>query len=199
MSSNENQPIINQTNQNRAAGFTLVEAVCAIFVVTIGLIGTAAAITYALEFGSISRNVTSAKSVIVSTIEEIETLRNSRRLGYRQIANVGAVDNTGAANLFTGFSTNFKPVALNPGADGVNGTDDDLIAPGADGTFGTLDDFPDPTLARQGYEREITITNLSGSTTIKKIEIKVRYVGRAGKIGEITGVCYLNDEYRLTQ
>ncbi len=82
----------------------MVEAVCAIFVVTIGLIGTAAAITYALEFSAISRNVTSAKSIIVSTIEEIETLRNSRRLDFSQIANVGAVNNADATNTFGGFS-----------------------------------------------------------------------------------------------
>lgn len=183
----------------REAGFTLIEAVAAIFVVTIGLIGTAAAITYALEFGSISRNVTSAKSVIVSTIEEMETLRNSKRLEYRQIANVGNVNNTDTTNSFRGFSTGFKPVSSEPGADGVNGTDDDLIARGADNIFGTADDFNNPTLARQGYQREIIITDLSGSTTIKKIEIKVRYVGRAGKMGEISGVCYLNNEARMTR
>ena len=178
------------------SGFTLIEAVIAIFVVTIGLVGTVAAITYALEFGAISRNVTSAKSVIVGTIEEVETLRNARRLHFNQVANVGAVNNTNAPNLFDGFSTGFKPVSINPGKDGVNGTDDDLIDAGADGVFGTADDFENLALTRTGYQREITITNLSDS--LKQIEIKVQYVGRAGKIGEITGVCYLNNEARRT-
>jgi len=179
------------------AGFTLVEAVIAILVVTIGLIGTAAAITYALEFGSISRNVTSAKSVIIATIEEVETLRNARQLDFKQVANVGGVNNTNVENLFGGFSTGFQPVSLEPGADGVNGTDDDLIDAGADGNFGTPDDFNNPALVRAGYERQITITSLSDS--LKKVEIKIRYIGRAGKRGEITGVCYLNDEARLTR
>lgn len=199
MSSNQNQKTIGAALPKREDGFTLVEAVCAIFVLTIGLMGTAAAITYALEFGSISRNVTSAKSVIVSMIEETETLRNSRRLEFRQIANVGAVNNNGTINPFSGFSTGFNSVSQNPGADGVNGTDDDLIDAGVDGIFGTPDDFPNQALIRQGYEREITITSLGGSTTIKKIQIKVRYVGRAGKRGEITGVAYLNDEARVTR
>lgn len=197
MSNNQHVPA--PPAAKREAGFTLVEAVAAIFVVTIGLIGTVAAITYALEFGSISRNVTSAKSVIISTIEEMETLRNSKRLEYRQIANVGSVNNTGTTNPFSGFSTGFKPVSNDPGADGVNGTDDDLIDKGVDGVFGTSDDFFNQTLARQGYQREITITNLSGSPTIKKVEIKVRYIGRAGKMGEISGVCYLNNEARGTR
>lgn len=188
-----------QTNDSlkNDAGFTLVEAVVAIFVVTIGLIGTVAAITYALEFGAISRNVTSAKSVIVASIEEIETLRNARRLEFKQIANVGAVNNVGVTNLFDGFTNGFQAVSLNPGEDGVNGTDDDFIVPGADGVFGTPDDAEDLTLIRGGYDRQIEITNLSD--TLKKIEIKVQYVGRAGKVGEITGVCYLNDEARITR
>lgn len=179
------------------AGFTMIEAIIAIFVITIGLIGTAAAITYALEYGSISRNVSSAKSLIVASIEEIETLRNARRLQFAQIANVGAVDNTNAENPFNGFSTGFKEVSLNPGADGVNGTDDDLIDPGADGVFGTPDDFNNPALVRSGYTRQIEITSLSPS--LKKIEIKIQYLGSAGKIGEIRGVSYLNDEARVTK
>lgn len=178
-------------------GFTLVEAVCAIFILTIGLMGTAAAITYALEFSSISRNVTSAKSVIISTIEQMETLRNSQQLEFKQIANVGAVNNSNVDNPFGGFTTGFQPVTKKPGEDGVNGTADDLIDAGADGEYGTPDDFSDPTRIRVGYERQIAISNLSD--TIRKIEIKVQYVGRAGKIGEITGVFYLNDELRITR
>lgn len=184
-----------QSERKSEAGFSMVEAIAAIFILTIGLIGTAAAITYALEFGSISRNVTSAKSVIVSSIEEIETLRNSRRLNFKQFANVGGVDNTGAANPFGGFSTGFKPVSLSPGPDGVNGTDDDLKDAGPDGLFGTADDFDNQGLIRSGYVRQITITDLN--STLKKIEVKVRYLGRAGKTGEITGVSYLNDEARI--
>lgn len=197
MSSKKNHKSTDETSSKSEAGFTLIEAVIAIFVITIGLIGTAAAITYALEFGAISRNVTSAKSVIVATIEEVETLRNARRLNFRQVANVGAVNNINSENLFDGFSTGFKPVALSPGEDGVNGTDDDLIDAGVDGVFGTADDFVNAALIRSGYERQITIRNLS--STLKEIEIKVQYVGRAGKVGEITGVCYLNNEARRSR
>lgn len=182
MLNNKNQKFVKSGLSQSEAGFTLVEAVAAIFIVTIGLIGTAAAITYALEFGAISRNVTSAKSVIVSTIEEIETLRNARRLEFKQIANVGAVNNSNVTNSFSGFSTGFQPVSLEPGLDGVNGT---------------ADDPTDPAVIRNGYQRRIEITNLSDS--IKEITITVQYVGRAGKIGEISGVCYLNDEARVTR
>ncbi len=172
----------------------MVEVVISIMILTVGLIGAAAAITYALEIGSVSRNVTSAKSVVVASIEEVEALRNARRLEYKQIANVGGVDNTGTANQFSGFVTGFQPVSLQPGPDGVNGTSDDLMVAGIDGIYGTPDDFDDQGQIRSGYTRQITITNLTD--TLKKIEIKVRYPGRAGKVGEISGVSYLNDETR---
>lgn len=182
---------------NGEQGFTMIEAVIAIFILTIGLVGTAAALTFALEFGAISKNVTNGKLVIVSMIEEIESLRNSRRLDYKQIENVGKVDNTNSPNAFTGFSTGFQEVSLNPGPDGVSGTNDDLIAPGDDGKYGTADDFSNPALVRSGYMRQVSITNLS--LTIKKVEVKVRYFSVGGKSGEITGVCYLNDEARITR
>lgn len=179
-------------------GFTLIEAVIAIFILTIGLVGTVAAITYAIEFGRISRNVSGAKSVIVASIEEVETLRNAQRLNFRQIANVGAVDNTDATNPFDGFSTGYKPVSLAPGNDGVFGTDDDLSkSAGADGKFGTSDDVLDLTLVRSGLQRQITISNLSSS--LKKIEVRVRYSSREGKQAEIVGVGYLNDDARVTR
>jgi type II secretory pathway pseudopilin PulG len=187
----------NQKRKKNVNGFTLIEAVIAIFIVSIGLIGAAAAITFALQFTTLSRNVSDAKLVIVASIEEIESLRNSQRLDFKQIENVGNVDNTNTPGVFSGFSVGFRNVSVNPGPDGVGGTDDDLRSPGADSTYGTGDDFEDASWIRQGFRRQITITNLS--ETLKKIEVKVQYFGTSGGIGELTGVCYLNDEARLTR
>lgn len=178
----------------------MIEAIVAIFILTIGLVGTVAAITYALEFGLISRNVGSAKSIIISSIEEVETLRNAQRLQFKQIANFGGVDNADTANQFDGFSSGFNPVSKVPGPDGVNGTNDDFsTAPGADGKFGTPDDVVDPSRIRPGFMRQITIQNLPGSNSIKRVEVRVKYTGREGKQGEITGVSYLNDDARVTR
>ena len=187
----------NQNSNKKQDGFTLIEAVIATLILTIGLVGTAAAITFALQFTTLSRNVADAKLVIVGSIEEIESLRNSQRLDFKQIENVGSVNNIGTPTVFNGFSVGFKDVSINPGPDGVNGTNDDLRNAGADGIYGTGDDFDDASWKRTGYRRKITITNLSDS--LKKIEVKVQYFGTGGRVGELTGVCYLNDEARLTR
>ena len=146
------------------SGFTLIEAVIAILILTIGLVGTAAAITYALQYGAISRNVTKAKLLVVASFEEIESLRNSRRLDFKQISNVGSVDNTGVTNQFTGFSSGFRIIPLNPGTDGVYGTDDDI----ADTDDCERRIFP------PDYNHKIV------SATIKKVQVKVRYPGTGG-------------------
>ena len=187
----------SQEKKSNEKGFSLLEAVAAIFIITVGLIGTAAAITYALKFGAISRNVTNAKLIATGEIEEIDSLRNTRRLDFSQIANVKDVDNSNSVNTFTGFTTDFQPISLNPGPDGVDGTADDLRDPGKDGKFGTGDDFDNPALVRSGYQRQITISSLN--TSLKKVEIKIRYFSSGGNIGELTAVSYINDEVRVTR
>jgi prepilin-type N-terminal cleavage/methylation domain-containing protein len=187
----------NKKNIGAENGFTLIECSIAILIITVGLLGTAAAITYALQYSTISKNATNAKQAATSMIEQIESLRNTRRLAFKQIANIGDVDNIDTVNTFNGFSTGFKEISNRPGEDGVLGTDDDLINAGLDNIFGTADDFIDNSFVREGYTREITITELS--KFIKKIEVKIRYASSAGKVGELRGVCYLNNDSRLSQ
>lgn len=182
MSSDQSHLTEIKRTKTGMGGFSLLEAIVAIFIMTVGLIGTAAAITYALQFGAISQNVTRAKLSVIATFEEVESLRNARRLNFRQIANAGKVNNSDATNPFAGFAVGFKPISMQPGADGVHGTADD---PGGQ------------TQVFTGYSRQITITDLSPS--LKKIEVKIRYPGSGAAIGEITGVCYLNDDARSNQ
>lgn len=185
---------LKKRNSDGEKGFSLIEAVVAIMILSIGLIGTAASITFALKFTSVSRNVTNGKLVATSMIEEIDSLRNTRRLDFQQIANVGAVDNSSSANTFNGFSTDFQSISISPGPDGVNGTADDLTDAGKDGSYGTMDDFTNPELIKSGYTRQITISSLNDN--LKKIEIKIRYFSAGGGSGELSAVSYLNNEVR---
>ena len=161
-------------------------------VLMIGLLGLVASMAWGLSMSKRLRFMTDTKMTITSMLEQMETLRNTKRLTFGQIANQGQVDNTNAARPFAGFPTGFQPVSVNPGPDGIYGTSDDLISPGLDQIYGTSDDFSNPTLARPSFTREIVISSLG--TNLKKIQITMRYPGRNQEVQELVGVSYLNND-----
>ena len=176
------------------AGVTILEMVVAMLILTVGLLGLAAAIGYAVTVSNKGRNLTNSKLLVVSVLEQMETLRNTKELTFGQIANAGQVDNTGATNTFAGFPADFEPLSINPGPDGVFGTADDMINPGPDNVYGTSDDFTDPTWAVPGYSRQITITNLNPN--LKRIQVTLRYPDAGGQLQNLVGVSYLNNDTR---
>ncbi len=182
---------------NQEQGFSLMEVIIAIFIVTISLLGTAAAITNALQYAALSRSVSTSKNLVVTTLENIESLRNSRRLKFKQIANVADVDNNDVDRTFSGFPPGFIDISTQPGPDGVVGTADDLISPGPDNVYGTADDFSNPALAVGGFSRQILITFPDiNDRTIKRVEVRIRYLAATGTVGQLSGVAFLNDEVR---
>jgi len=159
-------------------------------ILSTALLGVASAIGYALMVSNSGRGVTNTKLLVVGVLEQMESLRNNEQLSFGQIANTGQVDNSAGGN-FGGFPTGFNDVSTNPGADGIFGTTDDLIDSGADGVFGTADDYTNTNLIRVGYTREIVITNLS--STLKRVQVTLRYSANGGVRKELVGVSYLND------
>jgi competence protein ComGC len=174
------------------SGVTLIEMTIALLIIMIGLLALASAIGYALAVSNKGRNVTNTKLMVVSVLEQMETLRNTKQLTFGQIANTGEVDNLGSMNDFEGFETDFQPVSSNPGPDGIFGTGDDLVEPGSDGIYGTNDDTLNEALARPGYTREIVITPLTDD--LKRIEVTLRYPGTPGQWETISGISYLNND-----
>jgi hypothetical protein len=158
----------------------------------IALLGLVASIAHGLSMSKRLREMSDSKLTITSMLEQMETLRNTKRLTFGQIANSGTVNNTGAGQVFDGFPTGFRPVSTNPGPDGIYGTGDDLIDPGNDRTYNTDDDFVNDSLARPQYEREIVITLLGPD--LKKVQVKMRFPGADGMRQELTGISYLNDD-----
>src|ERR1700682_1106773 len=113
------------------SGVTILEMVVAMLILTVGLLGLAASIGYAVTVSNKGRNLTNSKLLVVSLLEQMETLRNTEELTFGQIRNQGqTVDDAGATRPFAGFPTAFQPLSINPGPDGIYGTDDDLISPG---------------------------------------------------------------------
>lgn len=175
------------------SGFSLLEMVIAITLLTVGLLGVASAIGYAMVASNHGRSVTNTKLLAVSILEQMETMRNTGNLTFGQIANVGQVNNTGAARNFIGFPAGPQQVSTNPGPDGMFGTADDLVDAGNDQIFGTPDDFINPNFAVVGITRQIQITSLSSS--LKKVQVIVDYSANGG-MKQLSAVCYLNDNSR---
>ncbi|HEV7472950.1 MAG TPA: prepilin-type N-terminal cleavage/methylation domain-containing protein [Pyrinomonadaceae bacterium] len=181
-----------KTHRSPAGGFSIVELLVAVLILTIALLGVASAISYALMAGNRGRGVTNAKMLVVSILEQMETLRDTRALTFDEISN-GQV----SGSSFTGFpysATDFRPVSTTPGPDGVFGTADDLIDPGPDGVYGNSNDFTNPLLARPGVTRQILITTFPTNPFIKKIKVTLRYQTAGGKQTDLVGISYLNDD-----
>lgn len=176
------------------SGVTILEMVVAMLILTVGLLGLAASIGYAVTVSNKGRNVTNTKLLVVSLLEQMETLRNTEQLTFGQIANAGAVDNTGALKQFPGFPVDFRPLSINPGPDGIFGTTDDLISPGPNNIYGDYDDKVEPSWEMVGYQRKITITNLSAN--LKRIEVTVSYPDAGGLVHNLVAVSYLNNDTR---
>lgn len=176
------------------SGVTILEMVVAMLILTVGLLGLAASIGYAVTVSNKGRTLTNSKLLVVSLLEQMETLRNTEQLTFGQIANQGQVDNSGASRNFLGFPTAFQQLSINPGPDGIFGTDDDLISPGPDNIYGTSDDTIDSTWAVKGYQRQISITSLSPN--LKRIQVTLSYPDAGGQIRNMVGVTYLNNDTR---
>jgi prepilin-type N-terminal cleavage/methylation domain-containing protein len=182
----------DKTNRSPDGGFSLVEMLVAILILTIALLGVASAISYALMASNRGRGVTNAKMLVVSVLEQMETLRDTRALTFDEISNDPV-----AGSGFSGFpysATDFRPVSTVPGPDGVFGTADDLMTAGADGIYGTYDDVTDPSLARPGVTRQILITPFPTNPFIKKIKVTLRYSRPDGNPVDLVGIGYLNDD-----
>lgn len=168
------------------AGVTIVEMVVGMLILTVGLLALAASVGYAMMVSNIGRNATNTKLLVVSMLEQMETLRNTEQLTFGQIANQGAVDNSGAPRDFAGFPTGFQAISINPGPDGIYGTSDDFTDP----TTGTNQ----PSWGLPGLSREIVITNLSPN--LKRIQVTVRYPDAGGTTRNLVAVSYLNNDAR---
>lgn len=175
------------------SGFTMIEMVVAMVVLFIGLMAAATVITYALAVSNRGKGVTNSKLLVITVLEQMENLRNTKQLTFAQIANTNDVNNAGANYIFGGFPATPQIISRNPGPDGIFGTGDDLTSPGSDGVYNTVDDVPnDMSLAVPGFSRTITISMLSSD--IKKITVKIDYSTAGGRKETMTASSYLNND-----
>lgn len=170
-------------------GFSYLEVIFAILIMTIGIVAALSAISLAMMRETIVENKNNARQITTAALESIFAVRDLRsgtnvNNANNPLNNWGALSN----NVNTGgiFTPGWTPIRRNPGPDGINGTADD-VCPAAVTCAGNT------SAVVPGYERSIIITDIpeKGISAIrkKKIQISVRYtVGQTQRFETITTV-----------
>lgn len=161
---------MHRTGSRADRGFSMIEAVVAMGLLTVGLLSLAAVFTKSLALTSSAGADIIAKDKAFEAIESLLAARDAKLIVWADVNNTG---NGGK------FVSGYQPV-YNPGADGIIGTADDsggaletIASPGPDQELGTSDDVQ---RSLGDYERQISITNDSVSTTtLRRIKVDVRY------------------------
>ena len=154
-------------NKKGEAGFSYIETIVAMVILTVGLLATLSAMTYSVLYAQVAERKTMAKEIAISMIENIFAIRDIQSQGGLAMKGWDAIQIKQPTNsgIFTG---GWFPVRDAPGADGIYGTDDDSCAVG--GTCTTANVVP-------GYERKIDIQDITESGVVRKrrITVTVRY------------------------
>jgi prepilin-type N-terminal cleavage/methylation domain-containing protein len=167
------------------AGFSLVEVMIAIAVMSIGLLAVVGAIASAVATTQTAQEDLVARHKALEALESIYTARNSQQVGF------SAINNTGNGGVFLAGAQSMKCA----GPDGLVGTADDVacvtsggttcpnsgvecwVLPGPDGVLGSGDDL---TMSLANFQRTISITPVllsNGSTNdnMRAVAVSVRY------------------------
>jgi prepilin-type N-terminal cleavage/methylation domain-containing protein len=168
---------VSHPSTSGRAGFTLIEALVAMMVLTVGLLGLAQSFYVGMRHMSTSSANLVAREKAREAVESVHTARDTRIITWDQIRNVsnGGVFLDGAQAL------------QNAGDDGLVNTADDAAAgietvrvPGPDGLFGTVDDVLMPLA---GFTRRIQIIELSPvDPDLRELRVTITY-----QVGSQTG------------
>jgi prepilin-type N-terminal cleavage/methylation domain-containing protein len=176
--------------QKAQSGFTLLEALIAIVIMSIGILSLAAVYAQGIQVAGLTQLDYIAEKKAEQAVETIFAARDSKLLAWTNIRNV-----TGAGGANDGVFLNGPRQLLAAGPDGLYGTADDDVAnpdvvimgPGPDGILGTADDV---VMSLGGMTRTIAITDVPGSPGLRQITITMSY--RAGSLArQYTLVSYI--------
>jgi prepilin-type N-terminal cleavage/methylation domain-containing protein len=169
----------NSKRTNRQTGFTLLEAMIAIVILSFGILSLASVYAQGIQVASLTQFDYIAEKQAEEAVETIFAARDSKLLAWTNIRNV-----TGAGGVNDGvFMVGPRPL-LAAGPDGLFGTlDDDAANPtvvivnaGPDRILGTADDV---VMSLTNMTRTIAIVDVVGSTGLRQITITMTYtVGR---------------------
>jgi prepilin-type N-terminal cleavage/methylation domain-containing protein len=176
-------------------GFSLLEVVISMAVLTVGLVSLLGVFGLAMASTQTSQQDMIAKQLANEALESIVTARNTSQVTWAQVQNVAN------GGIFLDGTT---PIYL-PGADGIVGTADDAVAgeqtltePGPDGIFGTADDVQIPLT---GYQRTILISQVLDSSgnvvpTLRGVNISLKYTTSQAKLPKTYVLSSFISQYR---
>jgi prepilin-type N-terminal cleavage/methylation domain-containing protein len=175
-----------KSGRQEASGFSLIEVMISIVLLTIGLLSTLTVFGVALKATQTSQEDLIARQLASEAIESVYTARNTSQLSWAAIQNVSN----------GGVFVDGPMVITCAGPDGIEGTADDttcvpltatgaacpggvrcLTEPGPDGIIGTSDD---QIVSLTAYTRQIQITpttDVNGNTipTLNAVAITISY------------------------
>lgn len=168
-------------------GFTLLETVIAMAVLSFGILALASFYTQGMQASYRSQIQFIAQEKAQEALETIFTARDTQMLSFAQINNVSA----------GGVFLDGPQPLLAPGPDGLVGTADDdaanpdniVVGPGPDNVLGTADDT---TINLNPWmTRTILIQPVPNENNLNQITITVNY-NYEGQAGQFQLVCYIS-------
>ena len=166
-----------------AGGFSLLEVVISMAVLTVGLVSLLGVFGLAMASTQTSQQDMIAKQLANEELESIVTARNTSQLGWDDIQNLVSTNCSSGASSCGIFLVGMNPI-YNSGPDGIFGTGDDTSAgeqtlqqPGPDGIYGSADDVKIPLT---GFQRKILISPVYDSNgnlviSLRGVNVTVQY------------------------
>lgn len=157
-------------------GFTILEAMVAVSILAVGLLGLAGVMAAGLTKLATAPTDLIARQKAAEAIESVYAARDTRKVTWAQIRNVQGGSGSDGGIFLDG------PRSLgNPGPDGLVDTADDgavetLVQPGPDNLLGTADDISTPL---SQYTREIEIRDISSN--LRQLRVTVKVTGSQGE------------------
>jgi prepilin-type N-terminal cleavage/methylation domain-containing protein len=171
----------NRSHRSAQRGFTLIETMIAVAIMSIGILTLIATFATAIGATQTSEENLIARQKTLEAMESIYTARNTQQVSFSQISNF-------PTGIFTAGATQL----LCAGPDGLVNTTDDVpcpangpcsagpecvVMPGPDGILGTPDDR---AMSLGNFTRQIQITNVleadgSANQTLKQVVVTVSY------------------------
>ncbi len=162
-----------QNKKTTQDGFTYMEVMVAIVILTIGILAQLSALSLSMMRASESEQRNEARQIASSTVESI--------FAARDLGNASGISNWEAINLSDVnsdgiFISGWNPIREDSGQDGIHGTSDDACPYNVNCVAGS---YVNTSQVSDFFERKIEIIDVTetGFSTVRKrrIEVTIRY------------------------